>query len=344
MADVSISIIIPVYNVEQYLVRCLDSILNQTYRNWELILVNDGSTDNSGLICNQYVQSDSRIRVIHQPNEGVSAARNKGLDVATGDYISFIDPDDFIEAEMYSMLNDYLSEIKIDIVRFGAYRDGDVLNWLPFEGYYEGRRLDKEVVLPMIGSDHFGGMFILGVLWMHLFKRGLLETYNIRFDGRLRRCEDRLFTITTMIHADGILFLRDMFYHYMINDESLSNRYDPIRWQQEQLYLKCVKSVYTQNKDAAFVNLADKRLANDYVLRVITSINQEYFTNNKNSFWTRYRNIKQIVCSDQTRNALAVMTKKRLGWKGRIMLILIKKRLVFLLNIFNTIILLKNKL
>ena len=90
-----VSIIVPVYNVEQYLPRCINSILNQSFSSFELILINDGSTDKSGDICNEYEKKDSRINVIHQENKGVSHARNRGLDLATGDYIGFVDPDEY---------------------------------------------------------------------------------------------------------------------------------------------------------------------------------------------------------------------------------------------------------
>ena len=99
-----ISVIVPVYNVEKFIKRCLDSIINQTMRDLEIILVNDGSTDNSGKICDEYAQLDNRITVIHKENGGLSSARNTGLDVATGEWIAFVDSDDYIEKNMYEVL------------------------------------------------------------------------------------------------------------------------------------------------------------------------------------------------------------------------------------------------
>lgn len=106
-----ISIIVPVYNAERYLHKCIDSILNQTYNDIELLLINDGSTDLSGVICDEYAQNDNRIRVLHKENSGVSATRNIGLDNITGEYVTFIDADDWIET---SMLNDVYEKIKAD--------------------------------------------------------------------------------------------------------------------------------------------------------------------------------------------------------------------------------------
>ena len=107
MAEITspkISIIVPVYKVEQYLRRCLDSIVAQTFTDWECILIDDGSPDNSGRICDEYAEKDKRFRVFHQENVGVSAARNKGLDEARGEWIGFVDSDDWIEKEMYEYL------------------------------------------------------------------------------------------------------------------------------------------------------------------------------------------------------------------------------------------------
>ena len=110
-----ISVIVPVYKVEEYLCRCVDSIINQTYKNLEIILVDDGSPDSCGRICDEYAEKDSRIKVIHKENGGLSSARNAGLDIATGDYIGFVDSDDFIDAEMYSMLYEMIKNADVEI-------------------------------------------------------------------------------------------------------------------------------------------------------------------------------------------------------------------------------------
>lgn len=109
-----ISVIIPVYNVEKYLHRCLDSVIEQTYKNLEVILIDDGSTDHSGEICDDYAAKDVRIHVIHQENQGVSAARNKGLDTAKGEYIAFVDSDDYILPEMYAKMLECIIENNVD--------------------------------------------------------------------------------------------------------------------------------------------------------------------------------------------------------------------------------------
>lgn len=121
MKKIKISVIIPIYNVEQYLSQCLDSIINQTYTNLEIILINDGSTDNSEKICNQYKLLDPRIIVIHKTNGGLSDARNTGIKIATGDYISFVDADDFIDKNMYTILFQKINTTNADIIWYNHY-------------------------------------------------------------------------------------------------------------------------------------------------------------------------------------------------------------------------------
>ena len=113
-----ISIIVPVYNVEQFLARCIDSIRAQTYRNIEILLIDDGSTDNSGRVCDEYAKQDGRIKVYHKPNGGVSSARNYGLDRATGKYIGFVDSDDFIAPDMYEYLIQLIKDTNAEICQF----------------------------------------------------------------------------------------------------------------------------------------------------------------------------------------------------------------------------------
>ncbi|MCF0156053.1 MAG: glycosyltransferase, partial [Veillonella sp.] len=117
-----ISVIVPIYNVEPYIHQCVDSIINQTYKDLEIILVDDGSPDNCGKICDEYAAKDDRVKVIHRPNGGLSAARNSGLDVATGEYIAFVDSDDYIACNMYSDMMEFMLKHKLDIVVCSSYR------------------------------------------------------------------------------------------------------------------------------------------------------------------------------------------------------------------------------
>lgn len=338
------SVIIPVYNMEQHLERCLDSIVAQDYTELEVILINDGSTDSSGEICDRYAQNDSRFQVIHQNNGGVSSARNSGLDKATGDYISFIDPDDWIESGMYETLNKYLQNKDIDILRFNAYRQGEIVNQLPFKGEYSAEKLEKEVMLPLIGSPTFGGMFILGVLWLHLYRREIIEKYHIRFNTDLRRCEDRLFTLTAVLHSRKMFFTDYTPYHYEVYDDSLSNKYDSLRWEQELIYLDELKKEYSECKPAEFLEDANQRIYSEYLLRAITSVNNEFFSKNNSNFRRKYLNTRKIIGNPFVRESIKKTKKEKSSLKGTITWVLIQYNLPLLLSIFNTIIVYKNKI
>ncbi|MEN9919770.1 MAG: hypothetical protein RL662_2206 [Bacteroidota bacterium] len=342
--NLSFSVIIPVYNMERFLARCLDSLAKQTYDKLEIILINDGSIDASGAICDSYAEHDTRFRVIHQANAGVSEARNAGLKIASGDYISFVDPDDWVEANMYQTIASHLADKQIDILRFNAYRKGELVNTLPFKGLYEGKRLEEEVVLPLIGAEKFGGMFILGVLWMHVYKRSTIEKHHICFNKALRRCEDRLFTLTTALYADQMMFIDDVFYHYEVNDDSLSNKYDPQRWLQELIYLDELQKIYKQQRSSIFIENADKRILGEYLLRAITSINNEFFSKNNNTFVNKYKNTKTIINNPIVRTAIKKTPKESMGLKGKIIWASIDYQQPLFLSIFNIVLLYKNRL
>ena len=187
-----LSIIVPVYKVEQYLHKCIGSILSQTFTDFELILIDDGSPDRSGEICDEYAAKDNRIIVIHQKNRGVSAARNAGLDIAQGEYIGFVDSDDWIEPEMYeSMLfNKYM---EFDIVTVGAksYEDNNVRIILAIDCEFDQEKLLMELIAQ---PNRIGGGVVNKV-----FKRSILR--NVRFPVGITMCEDRLFLFSAYSNA-----------------------------------------------------------------------------------------------------------------------------------------------
>lgn len=177
-----ISIIVPVYRVEQYLVKCVESLLGQTYRETEIILVDDGSPDQCGAICDGYAARDSRIRVIHQPNGGVSSARNAGLAAASGEYIGFVDPDDWVQPDMYERMLEEMTARQADLVICGYqyhHEDGSVDE----TRLYPER--DTEVIDRKELLKRFGDMppTVRHVTWNKLFRRSLLR--ELRFDERL---------------------------------------------------------------------------------------------------------------------------------------------------------------
>lgn len=208
-----ISFILPVYNAESTLKRCLDSILNQSYCNYEVIIVDDGSIDNSGKICDSYSLNDKRFRVVHTENAGVASARQLGVSLATGEYVIHIDSDDWIES---NMLSDMMNEIS----------DADIL----VSDYYNNkhgqtyvRQVDcttsEELLEKIIKGEVFGS------LWHKLIRRNLYQ--NIEFNTDLTFCEDQLllFKILTTYQCK-VINLHQAYYHYECNEGSITQRTD----------------------------------------------------------------------------------------------------------------------
>ena len=218
----NISVIVPIYRVEQYLSDCVESVLSQTYSDFELILVDDGSPDRSGAICDTFAEKDSRIRVIHKENGGLSSARNAGLDIAQGKYVYFLDGDDTIHPELLSRVLPYLED-GADLVAFHfqwVYPDGKTEPCL----YHENgsfacssqedrvRFIIEKLLMEQIGWE----------ACTRVFRREKIESYKLRFeDNRRIFAEDLYFSLCYCAHADKIVSLSDCLYNYLQRDTSI---------------------------------------------------------------------------------------------------------------------------
>lgn len=217
-----ISVIIPIYNAEKYIKRCLDSICGQTYRNIEIICIDDGSSDNAGKILDEYAERDNRIVIRHQFNHGESNARNKGLELATGDYIGFMDCDDWIEENMYETLIDYAEQDELDLVASSWFKDDEVTsiainNKLPVSTEVIGR---DELLEYIYKRDYYRGF---AYMWNKLYKREVLidDSGNLlKFDEQLRLGGDVLFLAETAVRVKRARYIDIAFYHYFQRNES----------------------------------------------------------------------------------------------------------------------------
>ena len=211
-----ISIIIPVYKVEQFLPKCVDSVLAQTYKNLEIILVDDGSPDNCGKICDEYAKKDARVRVIHQQNKGVSGSRNAGLEIAKGEYIGFVDSDDYIDPDMYEYLYGLITKDNADMAMCNAHED---------EGFHSAKLLDSPYKLIPV-QEYFECADWMYV-WNKLYKRELIE--DMRFDLRVSCSQDELFNFE-LAKKNAFVALGDQAkYHYRCrqNPHSVSVNFRP---------------------------------------------------------------------------------------------------------------------
>ena len=203
-----ISIIIPVYQVEKYLTKCIESIIKQTFFNFELILIDDGSTDSSGDICDEYARIDNRIIVIHQKNQGVSAARNKGLDIAGGEYIAFVDADDFIEKDTYDFLYKNLQVNQADISICGLYHYYDENNII-YSKTQICNTLSKEDAIRLVMQGD-----VISVNPVNkLFARNVIN--KIRFLNDIAYAEDAYFTIEVLSNSSKIFVDTTPKYYYV---------------------------------------------------------------------------------------------------------------------------------
>lgn len=227
-----VSIVVPVYNAEKYIEDCVYTLSNQTYKNIEIILIDDGSSDRSGEICDALSKVDNRIVVIHQVNKGVSAARNAGISVASGYWIMFVDSDDWLELDALSSILKY-ENLGIDILSFSlvkttdySFRDTSTVKCFDIKEYKEyllgACLIDTERFCGLFPKDmRFGPKMVYPVV--KLYKSDILKLNCIYFPERIRLGEDQLFNINVLNVANGVLFLDKALYHYRIHDESACN-------------------------------------------------------------------------------------------------------------------------
>lgn len=214
-----ISVIVPVYKAEKYIHRCIDSIIAQTFTDFELILVDDGSPDNCGVICDDYAQRDSRIRVIHKSNGGVSSARNAGLDMASGAYIVFIDSDDSVDPAYLDVL--YRNK-QFDFVTAGFRMQRPDGNWKEYNFCDDSVGRDEVAAHPsrFMGKYYFGGP--LG----KMFRKEIIDAHNIRFPLDIHNGEDIIFTFSYLKYVSLIKIVLQSGYNYYFYSESLAHRWN----------------------------------------------------------------------------------------------------------------------
>ena len=219
MRNPKISVIVPVYNAEKYLKRCIDSILSQTFADFELLLIDDGSTDSSGIICDEYAKADARTRAFHKENGGVSSARNLGLENACGQYLAFADSDDWVDS---GWLEDFMAYIgEYDILFQHSY-------WHNPNGTVEKRDFHlsdgmsyREKIIALYPT------YTIGFIWATFFKMSIVNQFNIRFNEQYTFKEDRDFTLRYCKHARSLKMIEKRNYHYYIPPAQSRNYMNP---------------------------------------------------------------------------------------------------------------------
>lgn len=267
-----ISIIVPVYNTATYLERCIESVIEQTYPDWELILIDDGSTDGSGEICDRYASEDPRITTVHTPNRGVSSARNTGLDHAKGEWISFMDSDDSISPT-------YLEDL------ITSSRDADIV----VSGWQRGtfkRFYDNRIILR---SDFFEVLSSKAIHYNHgkLFRRDVVEKNHIRFETEIRWSEDIIFFFNVLLHSSKVILISKVNYYYRIREDSAITRLHP--FENELAAVKAVDALMPSILEVCTKKALECFNTYQFILRAFCAVNEMHIGYN-----AKYNLLKSI--------------------------------------------------
>ncbi len=227
-----ISVIIPVYNGEHFIDRCLSSLLCQMHGQIEVILINDGSTDNSGTILNSFAENYKNIHVVHKENGGTSSAKNAGIDIAKGAYISFLDVDDYIDYDAYNEIEEVIMKYHPDCIDFGwkyIGRNGDVTS--NHHAVEKNRVLSREeieriILPPLLNLCKNDAYFVFDFACTKIFRADIIKDYGLYFDVGRRTWEDRPFVLRCLKHCETYYSMEQCFYNYVDIPNSLSRRYD----------------------------------------------------------------------------------------------------------------------
>ena len=230
-----ISVIVPVYNAEKYLQKCLDSILEQTYQNLEIIIINDGSTDNSGQICQEYEKQDDRIIYIEKENSGVSDTRNAGLDRMTGTYVTFVDSDDWVEPNYIKFLYEKVIEYQADIVvgNYTSFNESNSVFYFHISTDYYEKVYDNKSIIPCLYDSKELLKSALIVPWGKIYKKEIIA--NLRFPIN-RIGEDALFNLKALLDSEKVVYVNKSAYIYRVREGSLSNTWTD-EWIRDAIYI-----------------------------------------------------------------------------------------------------------
>lgn len=266
-----VSIIIPVHNTpEEYLRECLHSVLRQDYTNWEAILIDDGSTSGAERICDEYAAKDARFCVIHQRQSGVSAARNAGMAAANGDWLIFLDSDDWWEENLLSSAMKKLAEEPADLLVFGFKSDTNGKETIPFSFAPKAKHgdlsLPKEMQLGLLDKNTRYLSVYFGAPWLQVIRRGLVTQAHLQFDRAIHQSEDALFNITLLEHVKNVALLDEPLMHYRIFDNSAFHRFqENLPEQMEMINQRFRQFLEVNHKSAEFWDAYDIWLMESYV-------------------------------------------------------------------------------
>lgn len=320
-----ISIVVPIYNVENYLVQCIDSILAQTYRNMEIILVDDGSTDSSGRICDEYREKDKRIQVIHKCNGGLMSAWKAGAKISTGEYIGFVDSDDWIDSDMYQKLFYVANSTNAEIVVCGWIRESTGKSekekiYLK-EGLYQKDDIKSKIIPKMINFGPMLERFLAPNRVTKLFKTELIKSNMEFFDERVSVGEDMLSSFACVFDCESLYIMSSFYpYHYRLNEQSIMEKPKPDFTKQVLQLELCLKKM-CEKKCTLDLNV---QLHNDLIGLLYWGMERYVFSDSTMEYKLEY--IKEIAQNEYMQKAIQNETLTHNSKKCKIYTFFIKHR------------------
>lgn len=337
MKEPKVSVIIPIYNTGKYLPECVESVRNQTLKEIEIILVDDESPDNAPQLCDQYAERDERIKVVHKKNGGLGYARNSGLDVATGEFVSFIDSDDFIAPDMMQTLYDVAKRYDADEVRSGTifYNNGkktirrDVEQTTVYKGKNEVKSFVFDLLAPL--PEEARDVKYMMSVCLALHSRKVIEDNKVRFTSeRQILSEDLIFDLDLFPKMNCIVCIPDCFYHYRMNPMSLTHTFSMEKYRRTHTFLGLVKERLLCVYSEAEFKLHYQRLMFLYLRTSISNI-----LHTKDSFFTKYCNVRCVLRDDLWNDMLSTYPYGRMEFMHRIYFLTLKKKFVLPIMVAN---------
>lgn len=343
-SDELISIVVPVYNVEKYLRRCLDSLINQTYKNIEIILVNDGSTDNSLEICKEYAQNDSRIKIISKKNEGLGMARNTGIDNASGQYICFFDSDDFVEISAVEKLHNVIVKEQPQIVCFGFKNlnsNEDIINtYIPDANKmnFYGDDVINEFLPELISENPDTGRSwgLIMSACASIYSMKLIKDTGWRFVSERDIISEDVYSLLVLYkNVNKVSILKEALYFYCVNPSSLTHTYRKDRYEKIEYFYRMCRTVC---KELQYPELIQKRIIYPYLGNTIDALKQIVSSDDK--FRDKFIDLKKIVKDKTLQEVLIASKNNRWNFEKKILFIAIRYKKTFFIYL---LLLLKQK-
>lgn len=313
-----VTIVLPIYNVEKYLNKCVESVINQTYRNLEILMVDDGSPDGCARICDGWAKRDSRVRVIHKQNQGLGMARNTGIEHATGDYICFFDSDDYIREDTVEKTVKKILEQQADMAVFGysgVRDDGTILStFVPAVGErtYRGASVRESFLPDFIAPDYRQKRprALYMSAWIAMYSMAVIRRSGWRFVSEREIIAEDVYSLVDFVqHVDAVTVIPEAFYFYRINEQSLSRSYRPDRYQKIRYFYQetmklCGRIGY--NEDVLH------RVSKPYLAFTLAALKQEAASDRP--IHQRFGAVKEIIDDEIIQQVLRQNRRDVVSW------------------------------